>query len=112
MTSGWYVGMGDPTLGVQRQFVTSNIRQGIPFNNVAQYSDSENDRLWAQAAVETDAAKRAELFHAIQRKLVEDSPIIWIMEMELVALQNKRVKNLITSGLGVRGGLYDTRIEG
>lgn len=112
MTSGWYVGMGDPTLGVQRQFVTSNIRQGIPFNNVAQYSDPENDRLWAQAAVETDTAKRAELFHAIQRKLVEDSPIIWIMEMELVALQNKRVKNLITSGLGVRGGLYDTRIEG
>ncbi|SHJ74921.1 peptide/nickel transport system substrate-binding protein [Roseomonas rosea] len=112
MTSGWYVGMGDPTLGVQRQFVTSNIRQGIPFNNVAQYSDPENDRLWAQAAVETDAAKRAELFHAIQRKLVEDSPIIWIMEMELVALQNKRVKNLITSGLGVRGGLYETRIEG
>jgi len=112
MTSGWYVGMGDPTLGVQRQFVTSNIRQGIPFNNVARYSDPENDQLWAQAAVEMDPAARARIFHAIQRKLVEDSPLIWIMEMELVALQNRRVKNLITSALGVRGGLYETRLEG
>ena len=111
MTSGWYVGMGDPTLGVQRQFVTSNIRQGIPFNNVARYSDPENDRLWAEAATEIDPARRSQIFHRIQRKLVEDSPLIWIMEMDLVALQNKRVKNLITTGLGVRGGLYETRIE-
>jgi peptide/nickel transport system substrate-binding protein len=110
LTSGWYVGMGDPTLGVQRQFVSSNIKQGIAFNNVARYSDPENDKLWADAAVEIDLKKRSEIFHKIQRKLIEDSPAIWIMEMELVALQNKRVKNLITTGLGVRGGLYETSV--
>jgi peptide/nickel transport system substrate-binding protein len=111
MTSGWYVGMGDPTLGVQRQYVSSNIKQGIAFNNVSRYSDPENDKLWAAAATEIDPKKRGDIFHAIQKKLVEDSPIIWIMEMDLVAVQNKRVKDLITSPLGVRGGLYETSVE-
>lgn len=110
MTSGWYVGMGDPTLGVQRQYVTSNINPAIAFNNVTRYSNPEIDRLWAAEAVELDPAKRAALFQQIQKITVEDSPIIWIMEMELVALQNKRVHNLITSGLGLRGGLYDTTV--
>jgi peptide/nickel transport system substrate-binding protein len=33
------------------------------------------------------------------------------MEMDLVAVQNKRVQNLITSPLGIRGGLYDTWLQ-
>lgn len=110
-TSGWYVGMGDPTLGVQRQYLTSNIKPGIAFANATQYSNPEVDALWARAARETDVKKRNELFHTLQRKLVEDSPIIWLMEMELVALQNKKVKNLITSPLGLRAGLYETSLE-
>ncbi len=111
MTSGWYIGMGDPTLGVQRQYLTSNINPAIAFNNVSRYSNPEVDRLWASEAAELDPAKRAALFHQIQKQLVEDSPIIWIMEMDLVALENKRVHDLITSPLGVRGGLYDAWVS-
>ncbi len=110
-TSGWYVGMGDPTLGVQRQYLSSNIKPGIAFSNSTRYSDPDVDRLWAEAAKEPNAKKRSEIFHAIQRELVEDSPIIWLMEMELAALQNQKVKNLITSPLGLRAGLQDTSLE-
>lgn len=111
MTSSWYVGMADPTLGVQRQYVTSNIKQGVPFNNVTRFSIPEVDALWADAAQELNAAKRGAIFHKIQKITVEESPIIWIMEMQLVAIKQKKVHDLITSPLGVRGGLYDTWLE-
>jgi len=110
ITSGWYVGMGDPTLGVRRQYVSSNIKAGVAFGNGTRYSDPDVDKLWADVAVETDPAKRAVTFHQIQRKLVDDSPIVWLMEMQLVMVANKRVNNLVTSPLGMRSGLQDTSL--
>ncbi|MER1968932.1 ABC transporter substrate-binding protein [Castellaniella sp. GW247-6E4] len=110
-TSGWFVGMGDPTLGAQRLYVSRTIKSGIPFNNATRYSDPEIDGLWERVAVEQDAAKRNEAFHQIQRKLTEDSPLIWLLELHMVSLQSKQVKGLITSPLGMRGGLYEASLE-
>ncbi len=110
-TSGWFVGMGDPNLGVQRIYLSSNITPGIGFANATRYSDPEVDQLWASAASELDPAKRNESFHKLQRKLTADSPLIWLLELEMVALQNKKVKDLITSPLGMRAGLYETSLD-
>lgn len=111
MASGWFIGMGDPTLGVQRQYWSKNIKPNVPYTNTVRYENAEVDRLWEAAQTELDPKKRAELFHGLQRQIAEDSPVIWIMEMALVALQDTRVQNLITSPLGIRGGLYDTWIK-
>lgn len=111
MTSTWSIGMADPTLGVQRQTWSKMINPSVPFGNVSQYSNPEVDKRWVSAQTETDPAKRNQLFHELQVLLVEDSPIIWLMEMDLVAMQNKRVNDLITSPLGLRGGLYDTWVS-
>lgn len=111
MTSTWSIGMADPTLGVQRQTWSKTINRNVPFGNTAQYSNPEVDTLWEAAQTETDVAKRNEIFHKLQRQLVADSPLIWLMEMDLVAVQNRRVQDLITSPLGIRGGLYDTWLQ-
>jgi peptide/nickel transport system substrate-binding protein len=111
MTSTWSIGMSDPTLGVQRQTWSKTINKNVPFGNVSQYSNPEVDKLWEAAQTESDKIKRNGYFHKIQELLVADSPIIWLMEMDLVAVQNKRVQDLITSPLGLRGGLYDTWIK-
>lgn len=111
MTSTWSIGMADPTLGVQRNTWSKTINKEVPFGNVSQYSNPEVDALWVAAQTEADPAKRNEHFHNLQRLLVEDSPIIWIMDMDLVAMQRDRVKDLITSPLGLRGGLYDVWVE-
>lgn len=108
MTSSWYVGMADPTLGVQRNTWSQMINAEVPFGNVAQYSNPRVDELWESAQTEADPEIRNQHFHELQRILVEDSPLIWIMDMDLVAVQNDRVRDLITSPLGIRGGLYDT----
>lgn len=111
MTSTWSIGMADPTLGVQRQTWSRTINRAVPFGNVSQYRNPEVDKLWEAAQTEIDPAKRNQIFHKLQELLVADSPIIWLMEMDLVAVQNKRVKDLITSPLGLRGGLYETWIQ-
>lgn len=111
MTSTWSIGMADPTLGVQRQTWSKTINAKVPFGNVSQYSNPEVDKRWVAAQTENDQAKRAQIFHELQKLLVEDSPVIWLMEMDLVAVQNARVQDLITSPLGLRGGLYDTWIK-
>jgi len=111
MTSTWSIGMADPTLGVQRQTWSKTINRAVPFGNVSQYRNPEVDKLWEAAQTEIDPAKRNQIFHKLQELLVADSPIIWLMEMDLVAVQNKRVKDLITSPLGLRGGLYETWIQ-
>ncbi|CEJ14885.1 Oligopeptide-binding protein OppA precursor [bacterium YEK0313] len=111
MTSTWSIGMADPTLGVQRQTWSKTINRNVPFGNVSQYANPEVDALWEAAQTENDPAKRNRIFHKLQELLVADSPIVWLMEMDLVAVQNKRVQDLITSPLGLRGGLYDTWIK-
>lgn len=111
MTSTWSIGMADPTLGVQRNTWSKTINRDVPFGNVSQYSNPEVDKLWEAAQTEADTAMRNEIFHGLQRKLVEDSPIVWIMDMDLVAVQRDRVRDLITSPLGLRGGLYDVWVE-
>ncbi|WP_201861581.1 ABC transporter substrate-binding protein [Microvirga soli] len=111
MTSTWSIGMADPILGVQRQTWSKNINPEVPFANVSQYSNPEVDKLWEAAQTEMDQAKRSQHFHKLQELLVADSPLIWLMEMDLVAVQNDKVQDLITSPLGVRGGLYDTWVK-
>jgi peptide/nickel transport system substrate-binding protein len=111
MTSSWYIGMADPTLGVQRNTWSKMINKDVPFGNSSQYSNPEVDALWEAAQTEADPAKRNDYFHQLQRILVEDSPLIWIMDMDLVAVQRDRVKDLITSPFGVRGGLYDVWVQ-
>lgn len=111
MTSSWSIGMADPTLGVQRNTWSKMINPEVPFGNSSQYANPEVDKLWEAAQAEADPAKRNEYFHELQRILVDDSPLIWVMEMDLVAVQRDRVKDLITSPLGIRGGLYDTWVQ-
>ncbi|HDZ36856.1 MAG TPA: ABC transporter substrate-binding protein, partial [Marinobacter sp.] len=111
MSSSWYIGMADPTLGVQRNTWSKMINPDVPFGNSSQYSNPEVDALWEAAQTEADPAKRNEIFHQLQRILTEDSPLVWIMDMDLVAMQRDRVKNLITSPFGIRGGLYDVWVE-
>jgi peptide/nickel transport system substrate-binding protein len=115
--SNWDYGMtmnlvyqyGDPALGVSRTYITSNIRKGILFSNTAGYSNPEVDRLFEAAAVETVDAKRQELYSAVQRILVEDVPVAWMFEQDTPNIIDKRLKNVITTSIGVHetfGSVY------
>jgi peptide/nickel transport system substrate-binding protein len=101
MTLNLVYQLGDPAIGVSRTYITSNIRKGILFSNTAGYSNPEVDRLFEEAAVATSSAKRQELYSAVQKLLVEEVPIVWLLEQDYPNFMDKKLKNVITTAIGV-----------
>jgi peptide/nickel transport system substrate-binding protein len=91
---------GDPAIGVGRSYVTSNIVKGNPFGNVGQYSNPEVDALFAEAAI-APAEKRQELYTKVQKILVDELPLLWLLEMDFPTVSRCNVKDLVTTAIGV-----------
>lgn len=102
----WLYQFGDPALGVTRNYVTSNIRK-ILFTNTVGYSNPEVDKLADAAATEVDEAKRGALYSQMQKLIVEDVPIAWLVEMEFPTIYDKRIQNLVTTAIGIHES-FDT----
>ena len=96
MTQNLLYQLGDPALGVARTYISSNIKKGILFSNTQGYSNPEVDRLFEEAAVALDEAKRQELYSKVQQILVEDVPVAWTLELEYPIIYDKAFKNIVT----------------
>jgi peptide/nickel transport system substrate-binding protein len=103
LTSDFYYNLADPVLGVHRQYLTDQIRQGTVFVNSTRYSNPKVDSLLAAGTVEGNPAKRAALYKEFQKIVVEDSPIVWLFDMQFVNMSNNRFQDIITTPLGVYG---------
>ena len=102
---------GDPALGVSRNYITSAIAKGQLFNNVEGYSNPEVDRLFAEGATAPTDAKRKEAYEKVQKILVEDVPVAWLLELQFPTITKCKVKNLITTGVGVNDGFRDAWLD-
>ena len=91
---------GDPELGVARSYISSNIQKGIPFNNMAGYSNPKVDELFAKGAVEMDEVKRAAIYSEMQKVMVDDAVFVWLLEFEYPHFINKKFKNVIVNAHG------------
>lgn len=100
---------GDPTLGVERTYVSSNI-QKVTFTNTGGYSNPKVDELFATARNASDAAERAKAFNAVQEILVHDMPQVWIMEMAFPTVYDKKLHNVIELGTGPHASFDDVFI--
>jgi peptide/nickel transport system substrate-binding protein len=70
---------GDPAIGIQRLYLSGNIRPA-PFTNASGYRNPTVDDLFAKAAANPDQKARAQLYHQAQKILTQDLPIIWLLE--------------------------------
>lgn len=104
ITSNWFLSLSDPTLGVQRIYWGGNIKAGVPFGNASRYANPRVDEIWVNAAVEPDADKRAAMFKEMQKIVVDEVPVIWVLERPFTALHKKTVNNLMTRPQGIRSG--------
>src|SRR6266702_4155852 len=102
---------GDPALGVSRNYVSSQIVKGSPFNNVEGYSNPEIDQLFADGAVAFPDSKRAEIYAKAQKILTDDVPVAWLLELQFPTITRCNVKNLITTAVGVNDGFRDAWID-
>ncbi|WP_089229828.1 ABC transporter substrate-binding protein [Tistlia consotensis] len=96
---------GDPALGVARTYVSTNIAKGSPWNNVEGYKNPKVDELFDKAAVAFPDAERQKLYDEVQKIIVEDVPVAWLLEIEFPTIYRSDVKNLVTTAIGVNDGL-------
>ena len=85
---------GDPVIGVARTYMSSNIRQGVPWSNTQNYKNEKVDELLAQAAVETDQAKRKALYAEFQKIVVENAPIAFINVVPIFTVSSRKLHDL------------------
>jgi len=96
---------GDPVIGVNRTYLSSNIRKGIIWSNTQQYSNPKVDELLQQAAVETSPEKRRALYSEFQKIVVSDVPIYFINVSPYYNAFAKGLGNLPTSIWGMMSPL-------
>ncbi len=103
----WLSQYGDPALGVARTYISTNIAKGSPFNNVAGYANPEVDRLFADAALANSEGERQVLYTEVQRLLVDDAPVAWMLELEFPTIYRANFKNLVKTATGMNDAFQD-----
>jgi len=101
LTSNWIQTLADPVIGVHRLYHSKSIKAGTVFVNDSHWSSPETDKLMDQATVETDPKKRAALYHEFQQKVVEASPLVWVLELDFTTVFNRKVQDWLVSPLGL-----------
>jgi len=111
LTTNFIYQYGDPALGVQRLYVSSNIVKGSPFANVQGYNNPELDKVWEAAASEVDPARRQAQYTQIQKTLVNDVANGFLVDMEFPTLYRSNVKSLVKTAIGLNESFDDVYIE-
>jgi peptide/nickel transport system substrate-binding protein len=106
LTLNFLYQFGDPTLGVERTYVSTNI-QRITFTNTGGYSNPQVDALFQRAREAADPNVRRQAFSDVQKLLVEEMPQIWLLEMSFPTILDKRLRNVITTATGVHATFAD-----
>jgi len=102
--------LSDPSLGVDRFYLSSNISKGTPFVNTSVRIE-RIDELLRQARVENDAARRTQMFREFQRVVAEELPILNLFEMQFVTVLNDKVRGYDASGEGPYASFKDVWLE-
>ncbi len=97
---------GDPTLGVERTYVSSNIKK-VTFTNTGGYKNDVVDQLFAEAGAAPDPASRQTAFTQAQKLLTQEVPQIWILEMAFPTINDRKLHNTIQLGTGVHASFDD-----
>ncbi len=100
-TSSFTHNYSDPTIGVQRAFISSNIRQGASFSNSMGYENPRVDELLAEAASLPEGDERKAAWAEVQQILHEELPVIFLMEIGYTNVMNDRVHDVITNGVSM-----------
>lgn len=107
----------DMYLGAWRATIEPHImytiwaEESIPDLNAVAYVNKKVEALFKEAGATYDTAFRKEKYQQIQRIIAEDSPYIFLFYNKAWSGQNKRIKGIIESPLGITWNFEDWYIE-
>jgi len=96
MTTDLVFNWGDPTIGVARMYLSSNIKKRA-WTNVMSYNNPEVDGLLAKAGQELDPAARKQHYVQFQKIIARDLPIFYIGTVPYQTIHDRRIANLPTN---------------
>ena len=111
MTTDIVFNWGDPQIGVTRTYLCSNIKPGVIWSNTQSYCNEEVDKLLNGAAIETDEAKRKELYAQAFGQITRDAPLYFVNEVPYHTAYRAEVQNPPTSIWGSLGPMDEVWIK-
>jgi len=78
----------EPVIAIDSVFTSKNIKK-IPSTNTMGYRNPEVDRLCDEAKKELNLEKRKKIYHRVQEILMDELPVIWLIDIEIPTLYNK-----------------------
>lgn len=99
MTFQVYNSDGDPAIGLQRLYISSEIRKA-PFVNASGYSNPKVDELFAKGAAAVTVEERGAVYKQAQMMLSVDVPTLVLMERRRVDAASARLKGLWEDKIG------------
>ncbi len=85
--------------------------ENIPQLNSVAYINKEVERLFEEAGSNCDLEFRKEKYQQIQRIIAEDAPYIFLFYNKSWSGQNKRIKGIVPTALGIGWNMEDWYIE-
>ena len=101
----------DPAIGVNQTYLSTNQLNRGTAANVDGYVNPQIDALLVKAENEQQRGERAKLYSQVQKTLSEDLPILWTHQMAMPTVYRAKVKNLISTGLGMNESFADVWID-
>jgi peptide/nickel transport system substrate-binding protein len=111
MTMYFLTTLSDPALGVSRTFMSDNQRQGVLFTNHSGYANPKVDDLFRRAASSVNEAERKAMYSEIQKIMVDEVAVAWLVELVWPTVYNKKLHNVVTDGVGPNGNFAETWLE-
>ncbi len=102
---------GDPVIGVHRTWLSSNIKPGIIWSNTQSYSNPKVDELLSAAGKEPVLAKRKALYSQMQKIVVDECPVAFLLEFNFVMAFNSKVQNRPAGIWGLIDGINSTSVK-
>lgn len=87
--------------------LVEELQTGVPFSNASHYMNPELDQALEAASVETDPARRRDLFVTLQQTVARDLPDISFLTDHHYSLFNRRVFDHTTQATGISSNLAD-----
>ena len=99
-------------IGVHRTWWSYNIKPGIIWSNTQNYSNAKVDELLAAAGKESVMAKRKAMYSQIQKIVVDECPVAFLLEFNFNMAFNAKVQNRPAGIWGLVDGMNDTSMKG
>lgn len=103
--------LGDPAIGVSQTYLSTNQLNRGSAANVDGYVNKDVDALLVKAEQEPNRAQRAKLYAQVQKTLSRELPILWTHQMVMPTVYRSKVKNLISTGLGMNENFADVWLD-